>query len=149
LVKHFTTHELMRWSRIVEVYSETLSQTDVFRANTPEGTKHFEDLRKRVIEHNIRVVAKYYTQITITRLTQLLDLNAAEVEEYLSKLVVSKTVYARIDRLSGVVNFVAPQGSNERLDQWAGNVHSLLQLVDKTTHLIAKEEMVHKITKVV
>ncbi|KAJ1929964.1 proteasome regulatory particle subunit [Tieghemiomyces parasiticus] len=148
LLKHFTTNELMRWTRILEVYGATLSQTPVFHADTPAGTKRREDLHKRVIEHNLRVVSKYYTRITAQRLTQLLDLTPAQVEEHLSALVVSKTVYAKIDRPAGIVNFQAPQDGNEQLDQWAANVNSLLSLVDKTTHLIAKEEMVHKITKI-
>ncbi|KAJ1986742.1 proteasome regulatory particle subunit [Dimargaris cristalligena] len=147
LIKNFTTDELMRWSRIMEVYGTTLSQTTVFQANTDIGKQNWDSLHKRVIEHNLRVIAKYYTRVTSERLTQLLDLPAADVEEHLSKLVVSKTVYAKIDRPAGLVNFVAPQDGNERLDQWSTNVNSLLSLVDKTTHLIAKEEMIHKISK--
>ena len=47
---------------------------------------------------NIRVIAKYYTRIHLSRLAQLLDLSGAEAEESLSSLVVSHTVSAKIDR---------------------------------------------------
>lgn len=62
--------------------------------------------RSRVVEHNIRVMAKYYTRIKIARVAQLLDLSPAETEEFLSNMVVSKTVLAKTDRPAGVnVNF--------------------------------------------
>lgn len=75
LTKCFVTAELMRWSQIEELYGETLRQTDVFNRSTDEGAKRWQELHHRVIEHNIRVVAKYYTRVTIKRLMQLLDLN--------------------------------------------------------------------------
>ncbi|KAJ1974143.1 proteasome regulatory particle subunit [Dimargaris verticillata] len=148
LLKNFTTTELMKWSRILEVYGSTLSQTPVFLAGMEQGKKHWDSLHKRVVEHNLRVIAKYYTRITAKRLTQLLDLGGPEVEEHLSKLVVAKTIYAKIDRPAGIVTFMPPKDANEQLNQWNANVSSLLHLVDKTTHLISKEEMVHKITKI-
>ena len=47
------------------------------------GNKRQEDLRLRVIEHNILVIAKYYSRISVARLAQLLDLPAAEVHTLL------------------------------------------------------------------
>jgi 26S proteasome regulatory subunit N5 len=47
----------------------------VFSPKDEAGQKRWSELHKRVIEHNIRVIAKYYTRITTKRLTQLLDLN--------------------------------------------------------------------------
>lgn len=38
-----------------------------------------EDLKLRVIEHNVLVVAKYYTRITTARLAELLDLTPDQV----------------------------------------------------------------------
>lgn len=52
-----------------------LKQTTAFNPATELGKKSWADLRTRVIEHNIRVVAKYYTRISTKRLTQLLDLS--------------------------------------------------------------------------
>ena len=83
------------------------------------------------------------------RLVQLLDLPAAEAEEYISSLVVNKTIYARIDRLAGIVSFVPRKDPNTILNEWSQNINSLLDLIVKTNHLIAKEEMVNSITKVI
>jgi len=62
-------------------------------------------LRNRVVEHNIRIMSRYYTRITLARMSELLALPTDEVEEFLSAMVVSGTVEAKTDRLEGVVNF--------------------------------------------
>uniref|UniRef100_G1N6B8 Proteasome 26S subunit, non-ATPase 12 n=1 Tax=Meleagris gallopavo TaxID=9103 RepID=G1N6B8_MELGA len=81
LLKLFTTMELMRWTALVEEYGKELREgsldspaTDVFGC-TEEGEKRWKDLKNRVVEHNIRIMAKYYTRITMKRMAQLLDLS--------------------------------------------------------------------------
>ncbi|CAO3635502.1 unnamed protein product [Cunninghamella blakesleeana] len=146
--KCFVSNELMRWPQIEELYGKTLLETDVFKTSSEGGEKRWKDLHHRVIEHNIRVVAKYYTRITTKRLTQLLDLNEKDTEDFLSKLVVSKTIHARIDRIAGVVSFQVKEDANQILNNWSSDINSLLNLIEKTCHLISKEEMVHSIAKV-
>jgi 26S proteasome regulatory subunit N5 len=68
-----------------------------------------------------------------------------ETEDFLSKLVVNKTIYARIDRPAGIINFVPKSDPNTILNDWSRNINSLLELINKTTHQIAKEEMVKSI----
>lgn len=65
----------MRWPKIEEIYGSALRATPVFDPLDEAGGRRWAELHNRVIEHNIRVVAKYYTRITSERLTQLLDLN--------------------------------------------------------------------------
>ncbi|CAG8526886.1 12562_t:CDS:10 [Ambispora gerdemannii] len=144
LVKCFITPELMRWPRIQELYGVALIQTPVFSQSDEAGKKRWQELHKR----NIRVVAKYYTRIRTKRLTQLLDLNEQDTEDFLSKLVVSKTIYAKIDRPDGIVSFATPKDANTVLNDWSNNVNSLLGLIEKTCHLITKEEMLHSIARV-
>ncbi|KAI9308024.1 PCI domain-containing protein [Cunninghamella echinulata] len=148
--KCFVSNELMRWPQIEELYGKTLLETEVFQSASTEGggEKRYKDLHHRVIEHNIRVVAKYYTRITTKRLTQLLDLNEKDTEDFLSKLVVTKTIHARMDRIAGIVSFQVKQDANQILNSWSSDINSLLNLVEKTCHLISKEEMVHSIAKI-
>lgn len=87
----------------------------------------------------------YYERITVRRLTELLDLTVKETEEFLSMLVDSKTIYAKIDRLDGIIVFQKRRDPDELINVWSHDVNSLLELVAKTTHLITKEEMIHKI----
>jgi len=117
----------MRWPGIETLYGPFLRTTPVFTLN-----KRWEDLHTRVIEHNIRVVAEYYTRITLSRLTSLLDLTPQATEETLSRLVVSGTIWARIDRPSSVVNFKAKRSAEEVMNDWSSDMQKLLGLVEKT-----------------
>ncbi|KAI9819153.1 MAG: hypothetical protein M1827_007309 [Pycnora praestabilis] len=150
LLKLFTIPELMRWPMVAQQFGPSLCSTDVFNAEANEsGDKkafqRWDDLRKRVIEHNVRVVAKYYTRIQMGRLTQLLDLDEEETEKYISQLVTAKTVYAKIDRPARVVSFAKPRGADDVLNEWSGNMKSLLGLLERIDHLITKEEMMARI----
>lgn len=75
---------------------------------------------------NIRVIAKYYTRITLERLGSLLDLSRQETEETLSRLVVQKTVYARIDRPAATVTFSEPKTTDKVLNEWSSDVGKLM-----------------------
>ncbi|TPX43225.1 hypothetical protein SeMB42_g04812 [Synchytrium endobioticum] len=147
LVKGFITDELSVWGKIEQNYGTILKASYVFSPSTDDGIRRWKDLHSRVIEHNIRVIAKYYTRISTKRLTQLLELAPAESEEFLSKLVVSKTIYAKIDRPAGIVSFIPRKDPNDVLNEWSRNINSLLELIVKTQHLITKEEMVHSISR--
>ena len=61
----------------------------------------------------------------------MLDLPAKETEETLSRLVVSGTVWARIDRPAGVVNFRAKRDAEEVMNDWSSDMSKLLTLVEK------------------
>jgi 26S proteasome regulatory subunit N5 len=148
----FKQRELLDWTTFQMNYGVVLREgvpdcptTGVFAADEELGRLQWEDLRKRVIEHNLRVVAQYYTRITMQRLSELLSLSSDESEEFLSQLVIKKTIYARIDRPAGIVTFRENKDPNEVLNEWSHNLNSLMALVSKTTHLINKEEMVHSI----
>lgn len=67
-----------------------------------------------------------------------------EAEEVLSKLVVQKTVYAKVDRLESIINFTAYKDPNEVLNDWSHDLTSLMNSIGKINHLINKEEMVHQ-----
>ncbi|CAH8824826.1 unnamed protein product [Trichobilharzia szidati] len=142
----FTTQELLRWDEFCIRYESVLrTETDIFsnKVDPSESEKRWRDLHLRVVEHNIRVISGYYTKIRLHRLAQLLDLDIDKAEEYLSNLVVSKTVYAKIDRLEGVVHFTSKKMPTEVLNDWSYNTRNLMALINQTTHLINKERMIH------
>lgn len=113
-------------------------------------------------------MAKYYNRINTRRMAELLDLSqevkkclikvkienfnnfsyktySKETEEFLSNLVVNKTIHAKIDRLIGVVTFEKKRDPNDVLNDWSNNLNLLMNTINKTTHLINKEEMVHAV----
>ncbi|CAJ0571991.1 unnamed protein product, partial [Mesorhabditis spiculigera] len=113
--------------------------------DSANGNKRWEDLHVRVGEHNLRMVSKYYTQITFDRLAELLDFPVAEMEQFLCNLIVNGMIpNAKIDRPNRIVNLKAKKAHVDHLDQWADNVRRLTDTLNKVSHLILKEEMVHK-----
>eukprot|EP01104_Vermistella_antarctica_P003921 TRINITY_DN142_c4_g1_i1.p1 TRINITY_DN142_c4_g1~~TRINITY_DN142_c4_g1_i1.p1 ORF type:complete len:524 (+),score=163.72 TRINITY_DN142_c4_g1_i1:202-1572(+) len=139
LLKYFATLEIMRWPFIENLWRSELETLKEFTGEG--GEKLWKALHGRVIEHNIRVIAGYYSRITFPRLTELLDLDQTETEKRLSELVVSKSVYAKIDRPAGVVVFNKKQDPNEILNDWHSNVATLLDTVERTCHHIQREQM--------
>lgn len=140
----------MRWPEVAKKFGPHLCSTDVFdvkpkQSDDEKAHQRWQDLRKRVIEHNVRVVAKYYTRIQMSRLTQLLDLAEDETEKYISELVTSKTVYAKIDRPARIVSFAKPRDADDILNEWSHNMKSLLGHLERIDHLITKEEMMARI----
>ena len=93
------------------------------------GEKRWTDLKARIVEHNIMMMAKYYTKIRLTRMAKLLALTEAETEGCLSEMVnslcclclfliiiiqvVSGTVSVKTDRLEGIIDFTEQQVSDE------------------------------------
>ncbi len=66
------------------------------------------------------------------RLISLLDLSPQQTEETLSRLVVSGTVWARIDRPAGIINFRAKRSVEDVMNDWSSDMQRLLGLVEKT-----------------
>ncbi|XP_011635500.1 26S proteasome non-ATPase regulatory subunit 12 [Pogonomyrmex barbatus] len=141
LLRLFVNPELIKWSGLCEIYERDLRLTEVFSSSTEEGCKRWTDLRNRVVEHNIRIMAKYYTKITLTRMAELLDLPTEETEACLCNLVETGVISARTDRPAGVVRFTGTQEPAALLDTWAASLSKLMGLVNHTTHLIHQEEM--------
>ena len=96
----------------------------------------------RIIEHNLRITSLYYRQIHTSRLASLLSLTTADAEKHLSQMVSNGALYAKIDRPKDIVRFSKKRSEEEVLSDWAGDIKELLGLVEKTTYLIQKENMV-------
>ena len=131
-------------------------------------------LHNRVVEHNIRVISTYYTQIRTSRIAELLNLSVDALEVHLaemshgvssisqssiedgagSKATVTEdeqngnggtVLYIRINRPAGIVCFEKPHSAESTLSEWAGGISDLLSLMETTCHLINRENMVHKV----
>ncbi|XP_047971781.1 26S proteasome non-ATPase regulatory subunit 12 homolog A-like [Salvia hispanica] len=143
LLKQLVTMEVIIWTSLWNTFKDEFENEKNMLGGSL-GEKAAEDLRLRVIEHNIHVVSKYYSRVTLKRLADLLCLNLQEAEKHLSDMVVSKALVAKIDRPIGVVCFQTAKDSNEILNSWSTNLEKLLELVEKSCHQIHKETMVHK-----
>mmetsp|Transcript_14322 Transcript_14322/g.30517 ORF Transcript_14322/g.30517 Transcript_14322/m.30517 type:complete len:474 (-) Transcript_14322:134-1555(-) len=124
------------------------------RAFTDEGSSDKEEgatsmkehwhttFHTRIVQHNLRVASLYYRQIHTSRLATLLSLSSADVEKHISQMVSNGTLYAKIDRPKDIVRFMKKRSEEEVLSDWAGDIKTLLGLVEETTYLIHKENMV-------
>ena len=112
----------------------TIGQVNVFAKDQTWAT-----FKTRVIEHNLRVIAKYYTRITMKRLCELVDVDQNSLEKDISRLVNDGMISCKIDRLGGLVDFRQKQTPREQLNDWGRGLDSLMNLVNQTTHLISKE----------
>ncbi|VBB26622.1 unnamed protein product [Acanthocheilonema viteae] len=151
LLELFINQELISWKRTISKYEKLLRDgiptskaTDVLD-RSESGNKRWSDLHTRVGEHNMRMIAKYYTKITFARMAELLDYPVEEMESFLCNLIVTGAIPdAKIHRPAKVVNLRARKANIEQLDQWASSVRKLTDILNKVSHLISKEEMVHR-----
>eukprot|EP00761_Pharyngomonas_kirbyi_P011864 gb/GECH01011890.1/.p1 GENE.gb/GECH01011890.1/~~gb/GECH01011890.1/.p1 ORF type:complete len:441 (+),score=105.15 gb/GECH01011890.1/:1-1323(+) len=143
LLRSFVSTEIIFWNTFSEQFSE-IKDHEAF-SSMEHGENRWEHLHRRAIEHNLRTVAKFYDRISIERLNKLLDLSSEKTEQFISDMVTSNTVWAKIDRLDGIVNFSAPSKNSDVLNSWSSSVSDVLDLVEKSCHLINREQMVHRV----
>lgn len=144
LLDRFSAKEVLWWRKLSTDYAaEIEAQSDVFGGEL--GQKRKDDLKLRVIEHNILIISGYYKRITTERLAQMLDLDKAEAEQRLCDLVTGQGLVAKVDRPAGIVQFGAKSGPAGALNTWSNNIAKLLDLVEKTCQQIQKESMVRKV----
>lgn len=148
LIKQLVTDEIIPWP---------LAGTDLFMKFLKQeyGEKYpgkceewLKTLELRVTEKNIRVVAKCYSRIRIARLGALLGKSTDKVERILSDMVcvadgITQPLYARIDRPAGIISFRRAQVAETVLTEWTYDIGSMMQLVERTKHLIDREIMVN------
>ena len=59
-------------------------------------------------------------------------------------MITDKELFARINRLNGIIRFKQKQYENQILNEWKSDTDKLLDLVDLTCHQIHKEMVIHK-----
>ncbi|GMP25491.1 hypothetical protein CsSME_00002334 [Camellia sinensis var. sinensis] len=74
LLKQLVTMEVIQWTALWNTFKDEF-ENEKNMLGGPLGDKAAEDLRQRVIEHNILVVSKYYSKITLKRIAELLCLS--------------------------------------------------------------------------
>jgi len=141
VVKIFLRKEIAAWplAQEAEVKAHAVFQDSPLEG----GAARFDMLRKRIVQHNIKVISDYYEQIHTARLCELLGLSDKECEAELSELVCSKFVFAKIDRPAGTIKFGKKQTYTDHLNGWSDGITKMLDLVENSCHLIQKEQMVH------
>ena len=139
MASSFLEKELVHWP----AFSATYKAVSAHQAFAEKETR-WGHLHKRVTEHNLKVIAKHYTAIRMTRLSKLIDLSPEETEEALCKLVTDKEVWARIDRIQGVASFAKQKNPNEVMTDFKSGIDHVLAQLTSACHLISKETLLHQ-----
>lgn len=145
LVALFRRQEIMHWPTVRARFLEALQHDHAAEFAGEKGTVLQGVLEKRVVEHNVRIIAKYYKQITHKRMAELLHQTKEQTEAHVSELVTSKMIWARIDRPAGIITFRQKQNANQLMDTWSNNIKELLQKLDQTGHAVHRELVAHGI----
>ena len=127
-----------------DAYKQHSIFTDKKTYGPDQGSKWWDMFHTRVLHHNVLVASKYYTYISLPRLSNLNKLSVDEMESVLSDMVVNKVVSCKINRPQGIVDFSAPSNANAVLTKWSQDISELLSILDSTSHLITKELNLHK-----
>lgn len=141
LLSLFLRKEIMHWPTVLIKFSEQLKR------DIPEFAQAdiWKTLESRVVEHNIRIIASYYRQVTLERLAELIHQTKDQAESHVSSLVNAKMIYAKIDRPRGIVTFREKQNANELMEAWSSDIKELLTKLDQVGHQVHRELVVHKV----
>lgn len=103
LVRKMLTFELMPMDES-EIESQ-MGTYEPFQDATKNSKQHMRDLIRQLIQHNLRVIEKYYSRIRLQRLAALVGVSLQRAEQEICDMVVNKRVLAKINRLEGIVVF--------------------------------------------
>lgn len=158
ILKQFTTNEIipMAFPHSAELIAflkqlcEESDNKDIFPYAylSDQGDKYeslVSLLRVRVIQHNIRVIAGYYTTMNLHRMCELCDLSMSELELQLTECNASGDIYLRIDRPAAIITFGRTKPVDSLLSAWNADITELLNIMETTSHLIQRENMIHKV----
>jgi 26S proteasome regulatory subunit N5 len=136
VLEQFVDVELLR-SSLVGPIDQLAAEHPVLRGHADRR----EALRERLSEHDVIVASRYYKRIRLERLSELVGLSVEATESFIMKLVGSSSIYAKIDRIDGVVVFERQAKPIDVVEKWNTRVERIATLVDRSCHLIAKERM--------
>ncbi|GET88312.1 proteasome regulatory non-ATP-ase subunit 5, putative [Leishmania tarentolae] len=139
---------LQRFNSIELIQERVSSEVEVLCQTHPELAPYparQELLSNRCSEHDIMVIARFYTRIPLKRLAELVHLSTEHTEMFIMTMVTNKTLYAKMDRVDELVVFEARKNTTEVVASWNDSVERSVALLDKASHLITKERMLHNL----
>jgi len=141
-VHKFLLSELMPLNEAT--VKEQLGGFEPFQEHIEFNELHLKLIFKQIIQHNLRVIEKYYSRIKLDRLSTLIGVGIDRTEHEIADMVINKRIVAKINRLDGIVKFHKKEFVNDTLNNWNHDIKSLLTKIDKTSHLINKERIVYE-----
>ncbi|KAL5282650.1 PSMD12.2 family protein [Megaselia abdita] len=139
MLEYFLRQELIEMTEFCDMHSESLKDLTILKDSTSYGNKVRQDLRKRYIEHNLLLISKYYSRITIKRLGELLHLKEDVVEQFICDMVSSGSFEVKIDRFLGICEFNKKKKCSGLLCHWIEELNDVMFKINKVGHEVNKE----------
>jgi len=142
-VRKFLTFELMPLQE--DDITQQMAAFEPFQERTLHNKNHLIELIRQLVQHNLRVIEKYYSRISLERMSQLVGVSVERTENELGDMVVNGRIAAKINRLAGVVTInKRKQFTNEKLNSWNHDLRTTLDKIEQTCHLIDREKVIHQ-----
>jgi 26S proteasome regulatory subunit N5 len=77
-----------------------MSKFEPFLNSTENSKSHMREFIRQLIQHNLRVIEKYYCKIKISTLSRLIGVPEERAEAEICDMVVNKRISAKINRLA-------------------------------------------------
>lgn len=94
-------------------------------------------------QHNVRIISKYYSQLSLQRMSELINVEKDYCEEELCILNNDKVISCRVDRIRDIIDFKPVEHENNLLKKWNDSINEILDLVDITSNLINREREIY------
>jgi len=114
--------------------------------NETNEDKKWALLKQRIVQHDIRVLSKSFSQMTFTQASSLLCVDITKLEIEMAKLATQ--LGFDLDRRFELINFCKKKeivGGIDILSKWADDLTELFTLVDNTEQFIQKVRTVHQV----
>jgi 26S proteasome regulatory subunit N5 len=110
-----------------------------------KGNEHYRLFRKYLIQHNLNIYQKHFSQAKMEKISYMVGIELAEVESELADMVINGYIWARINRINKTVNFKPKSDYSDRLNEINYDLTKMLEKVENTCHLVHKENLKHDI----
>ena len=129
-----------------DINFNALSSFPVFSAVFPNAQSLMMTMQRQLVKKNLTIVSKYFKNMKMARLSQILQIDSEILEDCLCDLIVNQLVKAKIDRPTGIIDFALPQISNDNfmIDNWVENINEIVDIIDLACERIEHEEVVAK-----
>jgi len=114
-------------------------------AENQNANEHYRLFRKELIQHNLAIFKKFFSNVHLGRIGEMIGIGKDEVERELADMVINKYLYAKINRINGTVVFKPKQDGNGKLNDIGLDLTKMLKTLETTCHLIHKENLKHDI----
>lgn len=110
---------------------QQMATFEPFLESTENNQSHMRELLRQLIQHNLRVIERYYSKIKIQTLSRLIGVPEDRAETEICDMVVNKRIQAKINRLAWEVSFKKKNSNVEgMLGDWNNDIKTMLDKVE-------------------